>query len=66
MSQGRLICVSMAWLLNVQSTLWEQPLACADSQTMLGNYLMGSARDCVYNQQDRPWDHALGLVNLLV
>lgn len=66
MSQERLICVGMDWLLNVQSSLWEQPLGCTDSQTVLGNYLMESSRDCVYIQRDRPWDHGLGLVNLLV
>lgn len=33
--------MDMAWLLNVQSSQWEHPWACADSQTVLGNYLMG-------------------------
>lgn len=51
-------------LVPVQSSLWEQPLMCADSQTVLEMYLMESARDCVYNQQHRPWDPVL--VNLLV
>lgn len=52
----------MAWLLNVQSSRWEHPLACAASPAVLGSYLMGSASLC--NHQDRPWDCALGLVDL--
>lgn len=35
--------MDMAWLSNAQSSQWEHLSACADSQTVLGNYLMGRA-----------------------
>lgn len=61
MSQWRLICVGMDCFLNVPGSLWEQPLACDDAQTLRGNYLMESGKDCL-----QPAGQTLGLLNLLV
>jgi len=60
MSKG-LICVDMAWLLPVQSLLWEQPLVCADSQTVLGK----CQGPCLQPEGQTLGD-VLMLVNLLV